>query len=422
MSSARLRDAAREALQALGSGGSIDGEVLRASIEVELDGGSELVALRLADGAVRWSCSCGEPRCRHARAALRLLAGGGEAAAQERRSEPSAPAQSSPDVRVVEPRARAERADAEGLAAALCDVVTAVARVGVEAGEAASVRDSLRPLFEVAPQPLPLGISRWVGRLKLALVASDPGALARVLHGASQLATDLRMEAPDVGARRRLAAWLGVLAGQAGSLDRVSDRAMVEVAREWVDGVEMGAIERRYLVELRSGEVFLEERLRSGPSASLGPCPRSLQVGLAEVEPGTSPRRLHLLQYAASPEVSAHTWEQVGSWAIRDWTTLLARYRDELAQAPGLAEPFVVVAPELLEVDAATADVVDREGRRLRLDGGPLPAVLDQLQALCPELPPAWIAGRLVDADGILRLRPMAVARVVGGQVVHSVL
>lgn len=418
MSTARMRQAAADALAGLGGEAAAPGEALRASVDVRVGDGSEMVSLRLGDTGLSWSCSCGQPGCAHARVALELLAGG----VRRMGSSAPPPPASGPDVRVVQPTERAVSKDGEGLADALCDVVTAVARVGVESGEAAAVKDSLRPLFDVAPQPLPLGIVRWVGRLKLALSENDTAGLARVLHGGSQVAEDLRASNPDANARMRLTTVMGVLEEDAGGLDRISDRSLVEVAREWVDGLESSAIERRYLIDLHDGVLYREERLRGGPSASLGACPRSLHVGLAEVEPGTGPRRLHVLQYAASPEVSQSAWTLVGGWATQDWSELLSQYRDAVAAAPGLAEPFVLVAPAGIEVDVSTAVLHDPEGRELQLEGGPWPAALDYLDGLTSMRPAAWIAGRLVAREGLLCLRPISLACASEGRIVHAVL
>lgn len=435
-----MRQAARRALEQWPLGDeSGSGHVQRISVDVNLGDGNEMVALRLSPSGLSWVCSCTQPRCAHARAAIVLLAGtesshGATAAATQRVSSvPPGPAavveertsdvyeaglSSSPEVRVVELSDRAYQADAVGLAHALEDVVTAVARVGVQAGEAASVRDSLVPLLEIAPIPTPLGVSRWVGRLKLALADGDVDAMARVLHGASCLAADLQVNAPDAAARARIGSWLGALSGNVKGIDRISDATMVEISREWLDGVDLASVERRYLLDLRTGEVFREELLRGTRAASLGSCPRTLHVGLAEAEKGASPRRIRLLQYAATPTVSQGAWDLVASWAVRDFSTMGEGYRSAISTFPGIAEPFAIVAQESLVLEP-TMCLLDAKARPLRLTGGQQPEGLEQLKRLARAATPLWVAGRLVDAAGTLQLRPLAAASTLNGLTVH---
>jgi len=429
-----MRQAALRTLETWpSSGGASSGHVERISVDVNLGDGNELVALRLAPQGLSWVCSCAQQRCDHARAAIALIAGTDGVPAVRISSAPPAATvvedrtsdvyesglSSSPEVRIVEQSDRVFQADAEGLASALQDVVTAVARVGARAGEAAaSVRDSLVPLLEVAPSPTPLGISRWIGRLNLSLADGDVEGLARVLHGASCLAAALRVETPDALARARIGSWLGALSGDALGVDRMSDRTMLEIGREWLDGVDLSSIERRYVLDLRSGEVFREEKLRDSQAASLGSCPRTLHVGLAEIEKGAWPRRIRLLQYAATPTVSQGAWDLAASWAVRDFASLVDGYRTAISTFPGIAEPFAIVAHESI-TEAATPCLVDGGGRPLPLTGGSQPEGLEHLQAVIARGPPQWLAGRLVDMGGVLRFRPLAIASSLDGRTVH---
>lgn len=436
MSGDPMRQAAQRALEEWPLDGEAPaGHVQRISVDVNLGEGNELVALRLSPRGLSWVCSCAQPRCEHARTAIGLIAGVEMSAAPGGRvsSTPPAPTvveertsdvyesrlSSSPGVRVVDQFERAYQADAEGLANALDDVVTAVARVGARAGEgAASVRDSLGSLLEVAPTPLPLGLSRWIGRLNLALADRDVDGLARALHGASCLAADLRVAAPDGTARARIGSWLGALSGDVKGVDRLSDRTMLEIGREWVDGVELASVERRYLLDLRSGDIFLEEKGRDSRGASLGPCPRTLHIGLAEVDTGVAPRRIRLLQYAATPTVSQGAWDLAASWAVRDFSILVDRHRDAISTFPGIAEPFAIVAHEALTQPARPC-LLDASGRPLPLTCGQEPEGLHGLATVFAMGPVKWLAGRLVDVSGAVQLRPLAAAATVDGHTTH---
>ena len=207
-------------------------------------------------------------------------------------------------------------------------------------------------MLRAAPDPLPLGISRWVGRLKLALAARSAEEAARLLAGADLLIEDLAAAPRSREAHSRVLSWLGTLHEDIQDRARLTDRTMIEVAREEVGGVERESVERRYLVDLSDGAVYREERLPGAPTASLGPCPRVLTVWLAEAEQGVAPQRVRLLQYAVTPLVEADDLAAARGRARRDFAPLVDGYRAALASHPGLCEPFALVAPKRLESDA----------------------------------------------------------------------
>lgn len=404
-----LREAAKKALERLGDAGA-EGAVSRLTVDVAIDGRSELVTLTLRDGQLVWSSTAGEGA--HVRAALRWLAG------------TSASADAAPGVRVTEPELAAPRVswmpDHEGeaeamaarrrLAEALEDVVTVVVRAGVHGAGSPSVAESLERLRREAPLPTPMGLARWLGRLKSALDAHDAGLGARLLDGAALLAEDLRQERPSPETRRRVIGWIGAAGGElAGAVERLSDRVFVEVAREQLLSNERGGIERRHLVDLHNGEVFREERTRTSPVASVGPCPRVVNVGLAEVEEGAAPRRIRLMQYAVSLELGGDELERIEANAYRRFSALGDRYRELIEAHPGQAEPFAVVAPR--SFDAKDGPVCrDDEGQPLPFARADDPAAVDVLARVVPPGGPRWVAGRLSDTGGVLMMIPCAVA------------
>jgi hypothetical protein len=399
-----LREAARRALSELGDKAS-DARVERLTLDVAIDGRSELVTLSLRDGKLVWSSTGANDA--HVHAALRWLADG----------------VGTPGVRISDSQemlalrlswpqeAEHEGSEAplvrERLADALDDIVTTVVRTGANTPDSPSVAESVEQLRREAPLPTPTGIARWLGRLKAALDAREVGLTARLLEGAALLAEDLRRERPSTSARRRVVGWIGGASSEiAGAVERLSDRVLVEVAREQLASSERGGIERRHLVDLHNGEVFREERTRVSPQASVGPCPRIISVGLAEVEDGTSPRRLRLMQYTVSLEVGNEELAKIGASAYRRFSALADRYRELALASPGLAEPFAVVAPRRFSPEGCHDD----DGQPLPFARADDPAAVDVLARVVPTSGPRWIAGRLVDADAMLMLVPCAVA------------
>ncbi|MEC7520506.1 MAG: hypothetical protein VYE22_11605 [Myxococcota bacterium] len=407
-----IREAARRALERVG-GGRGAGEVTRLTVDVQLDGVTEMVTLALRDGELSWTSS-GAADGPHVREALRWLAQSAPPAEDVRASQtgmrvtetdlaprPSTPPPAPPAEEAPTPSARGRLADA------LDDVVTTVVRAGAGERNAPSVAESLERLRKEAPLPTPTGLARWLKRLESGLAAKDVAQVALLLMGASQLAKDLRKERPSRSARRRVVGWMGA-SGELGAVERLSDRVLVEVAREWLPSSERGGIERRYLVDLRNGEVFREERSRSSPVASVGPCPRVIQVGLAEVEDGASPRRIRLMQYAVSLGPSHDDLTRVSSNAYRRFGALADRYREQIGGHPGQSEPFAIVAPKRWATNGEPV-AFDDDGTALafaRADDAGGVAVLHQLTAAQPR----WLGGRLVHAEGALMIVPCVVA------------
>ncbi len=204
--------------------------------------------------------------------------------------------------------------------------------------------------------------------------------------------------------------WLGGLATEpSGAVERLSDRVLVEIAREQLPSLERSGIERRHLIDLHNGEVFREERSRTSPVASVGPCPRLVHVGLAEVEDGAAPRRIRLMQYVVSLELGPEELTRIEASAYRRFAALVDRYRNQVEAHPGQAEPFAVIAPRSFDADAAPV-CRDDEGQPLPFARADDPAAVEVLRRSVPPGGPRWVAGRLSDADGALMMIPCAVA------------
>ena len=211
---------------------------------------------------------------------------------------------------------------------------------------------------------------------------------ARLLEQASRFATDVRPLLAGVG--------------QAGC-ETVSDRVMAELSREWVAGTERGSLERRLLVDVETGELFFECRAQKG-ALSLGPCPRVLQMGLAEVDPGPSPRLVRVLQYEVAAGLTPAAYEGIFARADRAVSDVRGRYQSALTGHPGLAEPFVVFAPARLLREAGLA-LEDATGASLPLrdaDGEGRSAALERAMMGSLE----WVVGALHDQGGQLAIDP----------------
>ena len=415
-----FRRAAEQSLFELGEeseGAAAEGQVERLSLDVQLDQRRELVSLRLSDGRLSYSCSCGQFRCAHVRFALRFSAGARAASAESTRRSSTRLERVIPEIRPTETKSSLNLARALPLAEALEDVVTAVVRAGVVSERAASVHETLSRVEREAGSPLPLGVRRWLGTMREALEMHDVSLAAQALSSAAALAADLRAETPTTGVRERITSWLGGVLAE--GVERISDRQLLEVAREWVNGTERLQIERRYLIDLNSGEVFREEAARREAAASLGACPRLIGVALGEAELGCAPRRMRLLQYTTTPQVDRSSWDLLAAWGQRDSEALAAAYRSAQSQFGALSEPFALTAPRSVEHGPHTALQLDR-GPALPLMAEDEPGVLRRFEELMGSAVLAWVAGRLLDRAGQLMLKPLAAGFVDGDRIRHE--
>jgi len=394
--STRLRDAAVRHLQLLGAGAG-EGAVRRLTMDIELEGRIEMVTLSLRDGELQCVSSDARNDGPHVLAALRFVAG------MEQREDSSPPGL----VASIAPRS-AEQAPANELADALDDLLTAITRVGVaKAQYAPSVDAALERVISAAPEPTPSGLGRFIGRLQREIRSAELRPMARLLEGASQLANALRTTARTRDTEERLVAWLGARPGSMPEVELLHDRTMIEVGREWLSGTERASLERRYLVDIESGNIYREDRPRHA-TASLGPCPRQLRVGLAEVESGPSPRRIRVLQYEVRPDIPSESWVRVQQVASRSFAEVAAGYRKSVEAHPSLSEPFALVAPHRIERNGVFK-VFDSEGRQLILNRSERRgAVLAFYDMLAEGAEPTWLAGRLTDTGTMVCLTPFA--------------
>lgn len=397
MMSTRLHDAVVRRLHPSGNAAP-DGSVRRLTVDVEVGGRVETVMVSLRDGALQCISTDARTDGPHVIAALRFIAG------MEQREDSLAPGPP-----VASSGRPAEPSPPNELAKALEDLLTAVLRVGIEkAPQAPSVEDALERIISVAPQPTPAGLGRFIGRLQQEIETGEARRLARILEGSAQLAEALRAELPTSEVEERLRAWLGAHVGSALKIDPLYDRTMIEVGREWISATERASIERRYLVDIQSGGVYREDRPRSA-TASLGPCPREIRVGLAEVETGPAPLRIRVLQYEVQPDVPSSSWKRLEQVASRSFAQVTEAYRRAIRAHPSLAEPFALVAPYRIERHGAFK-AYDPEGYPLLLDRSQRRgAVLAFYDLVAQGVEPSWLAGRLADTGTTLCLIPFGI-------------
>ena len=363
----------------------IDG-LRRATLEIELDGRTELVALALRDGEWIATSSDGERDGPYVEAALLALGLKPRTAGHARSEHPAALKEAHPFTALTQ---------------ILGDLLTAVVRTGVdEARNAPSVTEALASLDETLPSPAPLGIARAIGRLRNALNERDAEAAANMLDGTARLVADLR----DGGGAPtpRVTAWLGrpdatLEGGARGPRENLSDRLLLEVGRGSLSGFKRRSLVRRHLLCLRSGQVYREDFARE-TGGTAGPSPRVLRVGLAEGYAGPEPKRIRLMQYEVIPRVSSGELEKSATHARRDFEALSDFYRKSVRTFPALAEPFVLVSGSHYDFDS----VADSSGRRIALRGKG--GELERLAQLRARAGVRWLAGTLSDDDGIIVL------------------
>lgn len=367
--------------------------VARASLSIA----GEQVTLWVRNGQLRETCTCGGENCEHVRTALVFLVGEVGASLSETpfRALSLRPFTQSVEVASLSP-----------LADALDELCLATVRSGLGNPEAPALKQAMEQLTRSAPQPVPPALGRFLGRFRAALASGEGGEVARLLDGASRLGDLLRKGGTTTADAERRRAWLG--AAEPAGVSALAEATLLEVGREWVAGLDRAALERRYLVDLTSGDLLVEQRARSEAEASVGPCPRLVHVAYADVEPGQRPPRVRLLQYTVAIPQAEAAFPRLVQLAIADVATLRAQFTAAHVECPGLAEPVALFAPSELE-PGPEGSLRDAQGERLLLDdeqGGP---GADALRAAIGSADLVCVLGRLLGRAAGLALRPLSV-------------
>jgi len=385
------------------------------SVMVETEGRTELVSMRMQSGTLAVICTCGLSGCAHALEALALL----DDAPRPDTIEERITHMFEPAMRLSEPSPLpALKVTPEGrdrLSDVLSDIVLAVTRAGVQEGISAGVSEALERLAEHAPPMTATGLRVWVGSLRSALEARDGAATVRALAAASAMIDALRKVDPGPLADAHVVTWLGVSPTSAIASERATERTYVELAREHRPGLARAGVEQRYLIDLDTGELFREDRA-ANDTASLGPCPRMVSIGLAHIEPGIPPRRIRLLQYTTTPLVDPSTWARVANFVAPSFEPLLARYQEHMASGAGLSDMLVLIKPAGVH-SVERAHLLDDEGRALLLTGAEGSA--SRLESFMSATKPQWLLGRMLSHADLLSIVPLAASGLLHGKPLH---
>lgn len=366
--------------------------ITRLLIDVEIDGRPEIVSVSAAHGAFVVHAT-GERRDEALRAALSVLAGA-------RPPEPMISLTPPAGLRASMP-GTIEAVEAPSGVRGLCDdLILSVVRAGVrDADRAPAVKDAIDRLVKAASASHG-GVARFVGRLREAIAMLDVDRVALLLDAIAKASAGLEAQKGDPVA--------GALFGDESAPRDVSDRTLVEVGREHLGGVVRREIERRYLLDLDSGELLREDRTARS-SASVGPCPRVISVGLAEIDDGPAPPRIRLLQYAVSSELNAEQWTAIDDLALRNFGELWDLAAQARTKFAGLSEPAVLLRPKSVEIDDGVA-LVGADSVAVPIARASDPAGAQAIASFIDGKKVAWVSGRLLDAEGAVLVAPCTVA------------
>ena len=371
--------------------------------------------MRMREGALVVVCTCGARGCVHAEEALALFEDDARPDSHEERITHVF----EPAMRVSEPIPMpAIKVTPEGrnrLSDVLADLLLAVTRSGVSGGISAGVTEALERLAEHASTASATGLRIWVGSLKAALEARDTEGVVRALAACSAIIDALRKLEPPAIADAHVSSWLGGAQTSNVANERATERTYLELAREHRPGLARAGVEQRYLIDLETGELFREDRAAS-ETASLGPCPRLVSIGLAHIEPGHPPRRIRLLQYTTTPLIEASAWQSVARFAQPTFESLLARHKQHMSAAAGLTDMIALVKPASVHM-ADRAHLVDGAGKALLLTGAE--GAAGKLEGFMHATDAQWVLGRVHAQADVLSIVPLAACGLRHGKPAH---
>lgn len=258
------------------------------------------------------------------------------------------------------------------------DAARELALALVRSGLAGARRGAMDEPLRRARASSDLRIARWAARFEAGLLAEDLALLAQLSRG--------------------------VLAATTPAVVSRVDLRLVEVAREHVDGASARAIARRHLVDLASGTAFVEEHEAGGAPGSIGPMPRTLEVGLAEVLDDPGQPVVRVLQYTTSPALSSEAYARLLELASRDVSSALDRVDSLVRASPAFAEPLVIFAPARWD----DGRPLDADGRALPLGSHEDAAACLRLSEVAAEREPTLLVARASAQHGVHALVPLS--------------
>jgi hypothetical protein len=341
-------------------------EVPRLVLDVTLDDGSRgLVTVSLREGALRAVDEQGERGSALSGAALSFLGAlaGKDAAAS------------------LGPLAGVDRAaprPSHAPPARSLDAARELALSLVRSGLAGARRGAIDEPLRRARASGELRIARWAARFEAAVAAEDLPLLAQLARGV--------LGAPPAPVSSRV------------------DLRLVEVAREHVDATGARSLARRHLLDPASGSAFVEEHDAGAPPGSIGPMPRTLEVGLAEVIEDPGQPSLRVLQYTTSPIVPSELYARLFELACRDVSAALDHVDRLVRASPAFAEPLVLFAPDRWD----SVRALDAAGRELPLSAHEDPAASLRLGEVLAEREPALVVVRAAPLHGVHAFVPLS--------------
>jgi hypothetical protein len=271
---------------------------------------------------------------------------------------------------------RAEELKAEQRTAGLALVDRLLDEIAA-GGAGALGREQLALLTNAAETVRALKLRRLGNRLMaLRNVAAEGGEAAGEPGRFAALLTDICVT------RQVLGAYLGGTSGfdpafaeelvgktwRERELERVAGLELMAVAEDGSDDGEF-RIESTYLVDLPTGEIYVERQITpQGLRGERRPTRRlRLFVDEAGLYPGAAPRRLKLLRVRRA-SVSVADVERVLERAVDEVGEVRRRLVERLAMPVGAPELAIVFRPEALVARGDRIAATDRQGRALPLD------------------------------------------------------
>ncbi|MBN8616308.1 MAG: hypothetical protein J0L92_37330, partial [Deltaproteobacteria bacterium] len=255
------------------------------------------------------------------------------------------------------------------------DLSLALVRSGLAGARRGAIDDALRRVRAVEDPR----IARWAARVEHAIAIEDLPLLARLARG-------------------------GLMPPGPAQQTRV-ELHVVEIAREHLDAARPRALERRHLIDLGSGARYAEDLDAASPGGSVGPCPRALEIGLAELWDDGGQASLRILQYTTAPSLSSANTARLLELVTRELDAALEQVERALRASPAFAEPVVLLEIARWEEGLCAFDVTDHA---VPWSPDEDPAACARLAEVVADRPPRFVVMRAVPRRGAHAFVPLS--------------
>ncbi len=247
------------------------------------------------------------------------------------------------------------------------DLALALVRSGLAGARRGAIDETLRRARSTNDSRT----ARWTARVERAIATEDLALIAQLTRGVLDTAP------PAQSSRVEL--------------------HLVEIAREHLDAARPRALERRHLVDLTTGALYAEDLDAGVVGGSIGPCPRALEVGLAEVSDDGGQSSLCILQYTTTSTLSSATRARLLELTTRDLATAFSHVDTLLRASPAFAEPVVML--EIARWEAGL-HAFDASGAEVPWSRDEDPAACARLAEIVAERAPRFVVLRAVPRRG----------------------